>query len=63
MLTLAIGGVTDQAIKPMMILVQAPAGITSYVLGSRRAPLQTEGPEGRWGHERLIGCRATEPFH
>uniref|UniRef100_UPI001F45646E YncE family protein n=1 Tax=Streptomyces sp. NRRL F-2664 TaxID=1463842 RepID=UPI001F45646E len=30
---------------------------------SRRALEQTEGPAGRWGHERLIGCRAIEPFH
>ncbi|GHD97400.1 hypothetical protein GCM10010508_69560 [Streptomyces naganishii JCM 4654] len=28
-----------------------------------RAPEQTEGPVGYWGHERLIGCWAIEPFH
>ncbi|MET7354027.1 hypothetical protein [Streptomyces mirabilis] len=34
MLALAIGGVTDQAIHPMMIVVQVPCGITSHVFGA-----------------------------
>jgi hypothetical protein len=31
--------------------------------GSLRVPGETETARVSWDHERLIGCRANEPFH
>ena len=43
--------------------IEPPATDDLRDVESRGALAETEAVTGRWGHERLIGCRAVEPCH